>query len=148
MKVQERTDIANIPFLRQGPVVSIDDAVVAQDAGRATDLLAKTLMSYNPTTQKWVPFTDETASDGTQFPKGILVNTIETAKLVAGDVSDVMIWTGRAIIDGAQLVIENSLTLDTIVNVPAGLNTSVKDLLKQIGIFTESTVDVDGFENS
>ena len=148
MSVQERTDISNIPFLRQGPALSIDDATILQDAGRTVDLVAKTLMAYNPTLKKWVPFTDETAVDGTQYPKGILTKTIPTASLVAGDVTGVAIWTGRMIIDGAQLVIEASKTLDTIVNIPAGYNTSVKDLLKQIDIFTESTVDVDGFENS
>lgn len=148
MTVQARTDISNIPFLRQGPALSIDDAVVAQDAGRTEDMVAKTLMAYDPTAEKWVPFTDETAADGTQFPKGILTRTIATADIVAGDVTGVAIFVGRMIIDGAQLVIENSKTLDTIVNVPAGLNTSVKDLLKQIDIFTEATVDVDGFENS
>jgi hypothetical protein len=147
MSVQERLDIANIPFLRDGNPVSIDSAVVAQDAGRSADMVAKTVMAYDPAAEKWVPFTDETASDGTQFPKGILMKTLATADIVAGDISNVPIWVGNAVVDEDQLVIENSLTLDTIVNVPAGLNTSVRDLLKLIGIFTESTVDVDGFEN-
>jgi len=146
--VQSRSDISNIPFLRVGPAVSIDDAIILQDAGRSGDMLVKTLMAYNPTSKKWVPFTDETATDGTQYPKGILTKTLSEAAIKAGDILGVSIYVGRMIIDGAQLVIESSKTLDTIVNIPAGLNTSVKDLLKQINIFTEATVDIDGFENS
>lgn len=148
MAVQTRQDISNIPFLRQGPALTIDDAIVLQDAGRSGDMEALTLMAFNPTSKKWVPFSDETATDGTQYPKGILTKKLLEADIVAGDIADVAIYVGRMIIDGAQLIIESSKTLDTIVNVPAGLNTSVKDLLKQIDIFTEATVDVDGFENS
>jgi hypothetical protein len=149
MTVQARLDISNIPFLRAGPALMIDDAVIAQDAGRSGDMVPYTLLAYNPTTQKWVPFTDETAVDGTQYPKGILVNrTLEEADIQAGDISNVGVYVGRMIVDEDQLVIENSKTLDTIVNIPAGYNTSVKDLLKQIDIYTEATIDVDGFENS
>lgn len=146
--VQNRSDISNIPFIRLGtPALLIDDAVLLQDEEREEVLAAKTLMAYDPTNEGWVPFTDEEATDGTQYPKGILTTDITAAALAAGDVSDVAIWVGDFICDGDQIIIENSLTLDTIVNVPAGYNTSVKDLLKFIGIFTEATVDVDGFEN-
>ena len=148
MGVQNRLDIANIPFLLQGPALTIDDGIILEYETRTEDLLAKTVLAFNPTSKKWVPWTDETATDGTQYPKGILTKDIAAADIAAGDVTGVSIFVGRMIVDVAQLVFENSLTIDTIVNIPAGLNTSAKDLLKQIDIFTETTVDVDSFENS
>jgi hypothetical protein len=98
-------------------------------------------MAYNPTTAKWEPFTDETATDGTQYPRGILQRTLTEAQIKAGDVSDVPIAVGEGIFDSAQLVIENSKTLATIINVPANFNTSVEDFLRLLNLYAESVID-------
>lgn len=142
MAVQVKTDLSNKPFILALMGLVKSAQVVAQDAGRSGDLVFGTLMAYNPTTAKWVPFTDETATDGTQIPKGIIMRTLTEAEIQAGDVAAVPILVGNAIIDTAQLVIENSKTLATVVNVPAGLNQSVEDLLRWAGIYTEDTIDI------
>jgi hypothetical protein len=149
MAVQGGTNIANLPFILSGDSLMKESETVLQDAGRGTaDMVIYTLMAYNPTSKKWVPFTDETAVDGTQIPKGILMRTLDAADIVAGDVLNVPIVVGGSItIDKNQLVIENSKTLDTIVNVPTNLNQSVSDLLQWAGIYPEDTVNIDEYEN-
>lgn len=149
MSVQVRNDISNVPFIRMGMPLAVqrESETVVQDGGRSTDMVAKTLMSYDPATGKWAPFSDETATDGTQFPRGILLKTLAAADIAAGDVENVPILVGAAIIDRDQLVIENSKTLATVINSPDGVNVNVEDHLRTLGLYMESTVDVDGFEN-
>ena len=141
MAVEQKTDLANKPFILFGPGIIKSAQTVAQDAGRTTDMEFGTVMAYNPTTELWEPFTDETATDGTGHPQGFLQRTLETADIVAGDVDDVPILVGDACVDEDQIVIENSLTLATICNVPAGLNKSVEQMLRLLGLFAETTID-------
>jgi hypothetical protein len=111
-------------------------------------MVRNTVMAYDPATGKWNSFTDETATDGTQFPKGILMADLTEAEIVAGDVVDVPILVGGCCtVDVGLLVIENSKTLATVINVPAGINTTVEDELRKIGIFVESGIAVDRLEN-
>lgn len=73
-----------------------------------------------------------------------LGESIAAATIVAGDVADNPVLIGGACtIDSAQIVLENSLTVDSIL--PSGL--SVREELAQVGIFVEDTVDIDGYEN-
>lgn len=142
MQVQVKTDLENKPFILFGMGLIKSAQTVAQDAGRTADMEYGTLMSYNPATEKWVPFTDETATDGTQIPGGFLLQTLATADIVAGDVEDVQILVGDAIVDSGQVVIENSKTLATVVNVPTNLNKSVEELLRWLGLYPRSTIDI------
>lgn len=142
MAVQVKTDLTNKPFvLNLNPKVK-DSEVVVQDAGRSGAMAINTLMVFDPATSKWNSFTDETATDGTQFPRGILMKALTEAEIKAGDVADVPILVGEAVVDSAQLVIENSKTLDTVINVPANLNTAVEEFLRQLNIYMESTIDI------
>lgn len=141
MAVQRKTDIANKPFILTLMALIKGAETVVQDAGRSGDMVINTLMAKDPATGKWTSFTDETATDGTQFPRGILLRTLTEAEIKAGDVSDVPILVGDAVIDSAQLVIENSKTLATVINAPAGINVTVEDFLSQISIWMESTID-------
>lgn len=141
--VQQKTDLSNKPFIQSGESLVKSGQTILQDGGRSTDMEFGTLLAKNPTSGKWVPFTDETAVDGTAHPRGILMRQIDAADIVAGDVEDVPVMVGKTVtIDVQQLVIENSKTLATIVNVPATLNASVEDLLRLTGIFVETTVDI------
>ena len=65
MGVQNREDLDTRPMiLEELPSCKrIDKAVIAQDAGRTEDLLSRTLMAKIAATGKWVPFTDETATE-------------------------------------------------------------------------------------
>jgi len=150
MAVQNSSNNANIPFILSGVGVSRDDQVILTDAGRATPLLSRTLMAKIAATQKWVPFTNQAAIDGTAIPQGIyLGDDIAAADIVAGDIPDVFILVGKDVtVDVDQIVIENAKTLDTVITVGTTDLRTVRDHLANRGIFTEETVDISGFENA
>jgi hypothetical protein len=134
MAVQGLRDNENKPFIIGGPGVS-KRGTFAQDADRDGDLEIHTVVAQNKTTGYWYPIIDLDATDGTQYPSGIVMATITEAALQAGDVEDVPILKGNAIIDGGQLVIEDDLTLDSIILVPTNIAKTIEDELKAIGIF-------------
>ena len=149
MSVQTSIDNANIPFVLSGNALSRDDQVILTDAGRTTVLVQFTLMAKVAATQKWVPFTDETATNGTSIVQGIYIGEdITAAAIVAGDISDVNILIGDAIVDVDQVVIENSNTLDTVVTVGTTDLRTVRGHMANRGIFVEETVDISSFENA
>jgi len=150
MAVQNSSNNANIPFILSGVGVSRDDQVILTDAGRATPLLSRTLMAKIAATQKWVPFTNQAAIDGTAIPQGIyLGDDIAAADIVAGDIPDVFILVGKDVtVDVDQIVIENAKTLDTVITVGTTDLRTVRDHLANRGIFTEETVDISSFENA
>lgn len=149
MAVQASENQTNYPFILNGPSKVKEAEIVVQDAGRVTgDLLRHTVMSFDPTTGLWHPFTDETAADGTQFPRGISMAAIEEAAIIAGNVPNIPILVGGwCVVDLNQLVIENSLTLATVVNVPAGIFLSVEECLRLVSIYVGDTISIEEFEN-
>lgn len=149
MAVQAQTNITTVPFIRGGVPYEKDNEVLVQDAGRSGSMVAYTLMAQNPSTLKWEPFSDETATDGTQWPRGILMATYTEAQIKAADIPDVPIIVGGKglVIDEGQLVIENSKTLATVINIPANTNKTVETVLREIGIFVQITQDVDAYQN-
>ena len=153
MPVQNRADLNNNPFILSGTSLAKNAEVLLTDAGRSVDLVRLTLMSKVAATGKWVPFTDETATDGTGIPQGIFLgDDVAAADLVAGDVVDQSILVGSALTyDDAQLVIENSKLLTTVILATGGADNvftqTVADYLENKGMFAESTVDIAGFEN-
>lgn len=149
MGVQTSIQNKNLAFILSGLALAISDAVLLQDAGRGSvALVFGTLMAKVAASQKWVPFTDETATDGTANPQGIFIGADVTgAALVAGDVLDASILVGDAIVDLNQLVIENSKTLGTIIGVTSVNARTVRDQLAFRGIFAEDTVNISSFEN-
>lgn len=154
MTVQSRLNNSSVPFIRFAYPGALEQlAILAQDAGRSAVLAFATVMAKVAATQKWVPFTDETATDGSAVPAGIYIGPdIAAADLVAGDISENQILVGAAFIDLNQLVIENSKTLDTVINPTGGADNivlqTVRDFLANRGIFVEDTVDISAFENA
>jgi len=149
MTVQIRADYANVAFIRSGLGLTKQDETLLTDAGRTTPLLYGTLMAKVAASQKWVPFTDETATNGSAIPQGVYVgDEVTAASLVAGDVEDASILVGDAILDGNQIVIENSKTLVTVVTVGTTDLRTVEDHLANRGLFIEDTIDIDEFENA
>lgn len=149
MSVQVRRDNTTVPFLRDGSVSYVRESeILLQDAGRSGDIVKHTLMAQISATKKWATFTDETATNGTALVKGIyLGDDITEAAIKAGDVVDLPILVGGLVtIDKAQITIENSKTLDTVVGGAAVDNHRVEDDLNRIGIFVETTVDIDVLE--
>lgn len=148
MSVQSSANVTNHPFILNENSKVKEAETLVQDAGRSGDLARHTVMSYDPATAKWHPFTDETATDGTQFPRGIVMAAVEEAAIKAGDVANIPILIGDAVVDSNQLVIENSKTLATVINAPAGINISVEEALRLMGIFVADTISIEEFENA
>ena len=115
------------------------EQTVTQDAQRSGDMVWGTVMAYDPAEQEWVPWTDETATDGTQWPAGILLDTLAEADIQEGDVENVEILIGDQVLPIEQLTFENTLTKDTIINVPAGINKPAWRVLHELGLWLEET---------
>jgi hypothetical protein len=153
MAVQVRGDLDTRNFvLHTYPGRREDQATLLQDAGRATVLAPNTLMAKVSASQKWVPFTDETAVDGSAIPQGIFVgDEIAAADLVAGDVVDQPIITFGIDFDEALLVIENSKTLDTVIatsNAAAVYSKkTVRDYLVDKTLIPRDTITISEQEN-
>ncbi len=149
MSVQVSKNSSNRPaILDQSLAVSRDNAILLQDAGRAAPLVQYTLLAKVPASGKYVPFSDETAIDGTAFPDAIYLGPeVLAADLVAGDVEDVIILEGGdCVFDKEQLIIENGKLLSTIIG--AGINQkTVERVLKEIGIFMGASDETTSFEN-
>jgi hypothetical protein len=147
-QAQTNNDVRS--FYQFGDAFEESNETILTNAARSGNLVAFTLMAYNPTSKKWVPFTDETATDGTAYPAGIVLQTYTEAAIKAGDVVDVPIVVGgRGLgIDKNRLTIENSKTLDTIINVPTNANTTVEQALRRIGIFVVNTSDANAPQNA
>jgi len=155
MALQVRLNNTNVPFVLFGNAAVLGDATLLQDAGRATALVFGTVMAKVAASQKWVPFTDETATTGAAIPQGIYVGpSVAAADLVAGDVTDAPIMVGlNVMVDENQIVIENSKTLDTVIETAPGEATcvdlrTVRDRLASRGILCEDTIDISSFENT
>lgn len=150
MAVQATRNNTTVPFVRDGEPFEKDNEVVATDGGRTGDMVPYTLMAQNPSTLKWVPFTDNTAADGTQWPRGILMINLTEAQIKAADVVDVPVIVGGRglVVDKEQLVIENKKTLATVINVPANTNKTVETCLREIGIYMQDTVDIDAYQQA
>lgn len=145
MAIENRTDNTLNPFVIGGDPVAQDNETLLKDAGRSAVLANRTLLSRVPGTRKWVPFTDETATDGTEKPQGILMSgPITAAALAAADVTgQVILRVGR--FDAGQIVIENSKTLNTVIT---SEDVTVADYLIGMGLVPESTQNLSELENS
>jgi len=147
MGVQNRVDIDTRPFILESlpSCKRIDKAVILTDAARTTPLLSRTLMAKIAATGKWVTYTDETAVDGTAKPAGIYdpegsLGDIPAADIVAGDITDVPIIIFGALFDDSKLVIENSLTLSTIIATGTIQSETVSDALIKLSLIPQSTI--------
>jgi len=148
MSVQNSASNSNKPFFISGDPVSVDNAVIKQDAARSESLLFGTIMAKISATGKWVPWTDSEAEDGSALPAGIyLGETILAATLVAGDVSSNPILVGASVtVDQEQCVVdsESDLTLlDDVVlsSVNSPVRKTARDWLAVAGIYLEATVE-------
>ena len=153
MGVQVSGNINTRPFILSELPVALrsDKSIILQDGGRATDLLSRTLMAKIAATGKWVPYTDIAATNGAGIPAGIYdpegeLGDIPSADIVAGDVVDVPILIFGARFDENQLVIENSLTLATVI--ADGIQTiTVRDALLEKSLIANDSISASSFEN-
>jgi hypothetical protein len=149
MAVQASSDLTNKPFVLHGDPGTESGYPLKQDAGRSGALAQYTALSFDSANLKWVPFTDETATDGTQIPTGISFSSATEAEIKAGDVSNFYVYhMGPFRFDQAQLTIENSKTLDTVVTVPTNQKLTVRQLLMRVGMVAVAVDAIDAVENA
>ena len=135
MTVQSQLDINTTPFILFSNMSSRkDNAVLLTDAGRSGDIEPFTLMAQISASEKWVPWTDIAAVDGSAIPSGIFLpsdiqGAITEAEIKAGDVEDVPILVFGAKFDEDKLVMENSLTLETVLAAATIHNKTAREVL-------------------
>jgi hypothetical protein len=148
MGVQITNENTNVPFiLTENSLVR--NCTILQDAGRTVALLQYTVMAYNATGQKWVPFTSLVATNGESMPRGIyLGDDIPAADLVAGDIEDCEILVGNAIVNRELVVFdEDTLNADSIVN-PVTVNATSAEfaLAETARIVFEDTESISSYD--
>jgi len=114
-----------------------DDQTIEQDAGRgAADMVNFTVMVRDATTEKLKPMTSLTDVTTEALPVGLLFQTVDAADIVAGDVTNQKLLVGGNIqIDEDKIILENSLTLESLITVPAGAQRTIRTALQSLGIF-------------
>lgn len=149
MSIENSLNNNNTPFiLFVGPGASDAAATLFTDAGRSTVLAQFTVLAKISATGKYVPYTDIAATDGTAFPAGIYTGPdIAAVDIAAADVVNLPVLVGgNAFFDKNQLILENSLTLETVIGGVTLFNQTVSDALKKIGLYSEDTVDISSFQ--
>lgn len=147
MAVQQQTDISSHPYIIGGVPVT-RRVELADDDARSGSLVKGTVMAYDPTNENWVPWTDEDATDGTQYPVGILLDEFTEAEVKAGPISDVSMIVGgdNLLLNEDLITFENSLTKDTIVTAPTNVAKAAWQFLADLGIHLVDTTEGTSYE--
>ncbi len=135
MPVQFTTSYDTTPFILSGAPVTKMDMTIEQDAERTTPLKVRTLLTRSG--NKYKPMTVNT-----EVPRAFLMGEedIPAVDLVAGDVNDqiIMVWGDAVVLDTRQIVIENGLTLDTVLST----GDTLEEAIQKIGIMSKDTIDI------
>lgn len=129
------------PESGQGSSVS---ALAAIAGGAGTDISGSGYLNGRTGTANLVTSTGFAQEN---VPIGIYLGPeITEAAIIAGDVEGCTIATyGNCVIDRNQIVLENSLTLNTVV---VGRRKTIEDCLVEIGLVPEYTTSTSEFENA
>ena len=147
LDVQVQTDLINHPYIVDG-VPFVKRVTIKQDAGRSGAMVKGTIMAYDTANKKYVPFSDATATDGTQFPCAVLLEDQTEAAIKAGDIANVpMIVGGRGLVLNEDLLTwESSTTKDDVITVPTNLKIAAWQWLLQQGIVFVDTQEGTSYE--
>lgn len=149
MAVQVALNNSNLPFVLSGESKT-KTGIIAQNDSRATVLKKYTVMAQLASGGKWTPFVSLVATTGASVPRGIYMGEdIAAATLLAGDVTDVDILVGDAVVDTDQVVFDDgTLSAASIVNTGTIEARTAQAALESCGIYLESTIDISGYENA
>jgi len=151
MALQAKLDNTTVPFVRTGLAATDQTGTLLQDGGRSEGaILQFTVMAFNPTSKKYVPFSNAGDTNGENVPAGIFLgDDVAQQATIDGDVVDFMVLISDAYFDESQLVFDaaGAITLDTVVTVATNNIKTVRQLLLEIGLIAQSTIDTSGFEN-
>lgn len=137
MATESKVTLDSTGFILGGQGNYKDDLTIEQDAGRgAADMVIYTVMVKDATTAKLKPMTSLTDVTSESSPVGLLWQTVDAAGIVAGDVTNQKLLVGGNIqVDEDKIIIENSLTLASLITVPAGNQRTIRQALQDLGIF-------------
>jgi len=133
-------DIANDNFYFIAPGSGVRSTITvlgAVSGGSGTDISGASFLNGAAGTA-----TQGTGADGSNLPAGIIRTSITAAALVAGDVTGIRVTVGGkdgVAVDRDQIVLENSLTLATVI--PSTQKT-IEMALRDLGIFMADTVAI------
>lgn len=149
MSGQNSLDINLAPFIMHGRAYKVLGSIADDDA-RSAVLEPFTVMAYDPTNKVWTPYIDVTATDGTQYPRGIYLGPQRSvAEMQAGPITNQVFLIGDALVDENQLVFdEDTVAKDDIITAPTSLALDVEGALRLLSIFLSGSVDVDAYENA
>ena len=146
--VQNRGDNDTTDFIiRSSPALNVADAVLKQDGGRSIDLEPYTLFAKIADDQKYTPYINNLAVDGTAIPAGIYIGpTIAAADIVAGDIPNISVLVLGAWFDESKLIME-AKTLDAKIGAGTVHVKTVRDYLYYRGLIPMPTSTSSGGEN-
>lgn len=136
-----------VPLHRGGsPLLSYE--TLSQQGARSTgDMLKGTVIAQNGGTRAWKQVTPASVV-GEQLPRAILMRTILEQDLIDGIVLNVPIVRGGSppvVYDRTRLILEDSVTFEELINNPAGLASTVRELLVWANIYIIGTQDIEKF---
>lgn len=144
---QTRTDHNNLSSVMGPSDVRTEVGItIDQSAAFGKDVAELTVIAKSATGT----YVIMTANDGTQQPIGLLRGTIPQADIEAGNVADQILYKSGKDFKEADIVLENSLTLDTAIPFHGATNAdlTIREMLQANGIFTRKADTVTGYENS
>lgn len=151
MSLQAKIDNTTVPFVRTGLAATDQTGILLQDGSRSDGaILQFTVMAFNPTSKKYVPYIAAGNTSGENVPAGIyLGDDVAQQATIDGDVVDFMVLIADAYFDENQIVFDaaGSITFDTVVTVATNNIKTVRQLLLELGLIAQSTIDTSSFEN-
>jgi len=144
---QLREDNQNVAVLLRGSALCKENETLERISSAPDGLKKWTVMAYDPTGNKWTPWIDVAATNGTQFPMGIYMGDFIDQATIEGDDQPGPILVGDAVLAEEGLVLFGAADLGSIVNVPANLNKSGEECLRWVGIYVENVVAISQPEN-
>jgi Protein of unknown function (DUF3383) len=133
------TDISGAGMLK-GKLV--DGALSTAGTLRVTPLPRGTVMAKDPVSSLWIPYVNPNASDGTEFPRGILLTDVDASSITNDDVTDIPLLI-KGDFDVEQLIFENGVTLTDVISTK---KVQVGDFLREIDLYYVGTVNTEEFQ--
>jgi hypothetical protein len=146
--VMARRDVSTEPLILSDSS-DVRNESIAQNAQRAADLVKGTVMAQITATRLWTPWINVAGVDGSAIPRGILLDDILTAELVAGIVADIPILVGNARVNESLVVFDgDTLSADSIIGAGTIHAVTGREALMQTSdIRLELTVAISEHEN-
>jgi len=149
MAVQGRADLTTEPLiLTENSLVKSE--TIIQIGARAVPLLQNTVMAKIAASGLWTPFINVAGVDGSAIPRGIyLGEDIPAADLVAGNVTDVPILVGNAVVNEDKVVFDaGTLNAESVIGAATIHAAMARDVIAEVSnIYFEITEAISEHEN-